>query len=101
MKPSISIGDLKENYEVVDTIFAIDSHSAGFISNANPNKAFSGVKIQLLDICKKLKGDDVINCQFEYRNALGNGMVSKKQVLGIFCLWNCCKIQISPYFVKK
>lgn len=93
MKPIISIGDLKENYEVVDTIFAIDSHSAGFISNANPNKAFSGVKIQLLDICKKLKGDDVINCQFEYRNALGNGMVSKKQVLEIFAYGTVVKFK--------
>lgn len=93
MKPIISIGDLKEKYEVVDTIFAIDSHSAGFISNANPNKAFSGVKIQLLDICKKLKGDDVINCQFEYRNALGNGMVSKKQVLEIFAYGTVVKFK--------
>lgn len=33
----ISTGDLKENYTIIDTIFAIDSHKDGFFSGADPS----------------------------------------------------------------
>lgn len=33
---------------------------------------------------RTLGGDAVVFCQFEYRNALGNGMFGPKQILEIF-----------------
>ena len=80
----ISTGDVRQNYEIIDTIFALDSHKAGFFSTAEPHKAFAGVTKQLKDQCKKLKGNAVINCQFEYRNALDSGVFGSKQVIEIF-----------------
>jgi hypothetical protein len=58
-KVIISTGDLKQQYEILDTIFAIDSHAAGMFSGANPGKAFEGVKGQLEKECKKLGGNAV------------------------------------------
>lgn len=80
----ITTGDLKQDYEIIDAIFALDSHKEGFFTSANPGKAFEGVKSQLRTQCKLLKGDAVINCQFEYRNAVDSGFVSHKQVIEIF-----------------
>ncbi len=80
----ISTGDLKENYSIIDTIFAIDSHKDGFFSGADPNKAFEGLKSQLAKKCQSLGGDAVINCQFEYRDALADGLTKKKHAIEIF-----------------
>jgi len=80
----LSTGDLRYNYEVVDVIFAMDSHQQGFIRNADPNRAFAGVKIQLQQQCIARQGHAVINCQFEYRVAFADGSNSKKQVFEIF-----------------
>ncbi len=87
----IATGDIKENYSIIDTIFAMDSHKEGFLSSADPNKAFEGVKAQLSKKCKSLGGDAVINCEFEYRVAVGDGLMSKKQVIEIFAYGTAVK----------
>lgn len=89
----LSTGDLKQKYTIVDVIFAMDSHKEGFLSSADPNKAFEGVKAQLTKKCKALGGDAVINCQFEYRVAVGDGLMNKKQVIEIFAYGTAVKIQ--------
>lgn len=89
----ISTGDIRENYSIIDTIFAMDSHKEGFFSGTDPNKAFEGVKMQLSKKCQSLGGDAVINCQFEYRVALGDGLMSKKQVIEIFAYGTVVKLQ--------
>lgn len=80
----ISTGDIRQNYHIIDTIFAMDSHKEGFLTSADPGKAFAGVKQQLTKKCSELGGNAVINCQFEYRAAVGHGVVSKKQIIEIF-----------------
>ena len=94
-KVVISTGDLKQEYEILDTIFAIDSHAGGFWSKSvSPSKAFEGVKEQLDKECKKLGGNAVINCQFEYRNALAyDGLLGnkKKQVIEILAYGTAVK----------
>lgn len=80
----IATGDVNAAYTIIDTIFAVDSHKEGFISSADPNKAFDGVKQQLAKKCAALGGNAVINCQFEYRNAIGDSFIGKKQVIEIF-----------------
>lgn len=89
----IATGDIKQNYAIIDTIFAMDSHKEGFFSNADPNKAFDGVKTQLAQKCAALGGDAVINCEFEYRNAVSDGLMSKKQVIEIFAYGTAVKLQ--------
>lgn len=75
-----STGDIGRPYCVVDTVFAIDSDTAGLLHGVAPSKAFDRVKSILRDQCKALGGDAVIFCQFQYRNALDG----KKQVIEIF-----------------
>lgn len=88
----IAAGDIRQDYSIIDTIFAMDSHKEGFLSSADPNKAFSGVKSQLSKKCMALGGDAVINCQFEYRVAVGDGLMSKKQVIEIFAYGTAVKL---------
>ncbi|QYX30812.1 heavy metal-binding domain-containing protein [Sphaerospermopsis torques-reginae] len=92
----IATGDIKEKYDILEAIFALDSHTEGFLSSANPGRAFDGVKQQLRQICKSLGGDAVINCQFEYRVALADGFLGKKQAFEIFAYGTAVKIKKSP-----
>jgi putative heavy-metal-binding protein len=88
----LTTGSVARNYEIIDAIFALDSHKEGFLSGAaDPGKAFDGVKQQLRNICQELGGHAVINCQFEYRNALADGFMGKKQVIEIFAYGTAVK----------
>lgn len=80
----VSTGGLGNAYEVLDAIFAIDSSTKGLLTELDPEKAFEGVKLQLRERCKVLGGHAVVHCQFEYRNALADGFLGKKQSLEIF-----------------
>lgn len=88
----ISTGGINKDYEIIDAIFAMDSHKEGFLMAADPNKAFEGVKQQLSSRCRALGGDAVINCEFEYRVAVGDGLMSKKQVMEIFAYGTVVKL---------
>ena len=89
----LSTGTIEKEYEVLDVVFAFDSHKEGFLSSASPDKAFDGVKKHLIDKCKSIGGDAVLNCQFEYRNALADGLISKKQVIEIFAYGTIVKFK--------
>ena len=88
----ITTGPINCSYTIIDTIFAVDSNKQGFWSGVDPNKAFEGVKQQLAAKCKALGGDAVISCQFEYRNATADGVLSKKQVIEIFAYGTAVKL---------
>lgn len=88
----ITTSDLKKPYEIIDTIFAMDSNTAKGWGSANPGKAFEGVKEALQKECKKLGGNAVICCQFEYRNALESKLIGKdNQVIEIFAYGTAVK----------
>lgn len=80
----ISTGDIKDDYEVIDAIFALDSCKEGILKGADPSKAFDRVKNKLRKKCIELKGDAVINCQFEYRMRDDGGFSGDKEVAEIF-----------------
>lgn len=80
----ITTGDLKEEYEVIDAVFALDSCKEGVFKSADPNIAFDNVKNGLRKKSSELGGHAVINCQFEYRVALSQGLTGSKQVIEIF-----------------
>ncbi len=77
-------GDHPKPYEVIDSVFAIDSATEALFQGLDPGAAFDGVKQQLRVNCSELGGDAVINCSFEYRNVLAGGALGKKQGLEIF-----------------
>lgn len=93
MEVFLSTGTIEREYEIVDVIFAFDSHKEGFLSSASPDKAFDGVKRNLKEKCKSMNGDAVLNCQFEYRNAVANGIISSKQVIEIFAYGTVVKFK--------
>ena len=80
----ITTGDIKEDYEIIDAVFALDSCKEGFFKSADPNDAFDKVKNGLRKKAGELGGHAVINCQFEYRVAVAQGFGGAKQVIEIF-----------------
>jgi len=60
-----------DHYDIIDTVFAFDSHHEGLFNGADPNIAFAGVKARLRAIAVALDADAVIGCSFEYRVAVG------------------------------
>lgn len=80
----ITTGDIKEDYEIIDAIFALDSCKEGFFQGADPNKAFDKVKEGLRKKANEIGAHAVINCQFEYRVAVSQGFGGSKQVIEIF-----------------
>ncbi len=94
-KVIICTGGLNKPYQIIDTIFAMDSNTAkGWASQANPGKAFEGVKAALEKECKKLGGNAVIDCQFEYRNAVEAKLIGKdNQVIEIFAYGTAVKYE--------
>ena len=77
-------GDLNMNYQIIDSVFAIDNHKEGWIAGADPGKAFVGVREQLRAKAVSLGGNAVINCMFEYRVAVSEGLIKNSQVMEIF-----------------
>ena len=49
MAITITTGDIKEPYEIMDAIFALDFHKEGFLTGAKPEQAFDNVKTKLSD----------------------------------------------------
>lgn len=88
-------GDHPDSYDVLDSIFALDSTTASIFQGINPNDAFEGVKQQLRRQCVKLGGDAVVNCQFQYRNVLADGIIGKNQALEIFAYGTAVRKRIS------
>lgn len=85
----IATGNLNEDYEIIDVIFALDSSTAGWFTGANPDKAFDNVKNQLRSRCAQLGGQAVINCQFEHRIAVDG----KRQVVEIFAYGTAVRLK--------
>ena len=77
-------GDLNMNYQIIDSVFAIDNHKEGWVSGADPGKAFAGVREQLRDKAVSLGGNAVINCIFQYRVSVEQGLLGPKQAMEIF-----------------
>lgn len=93
MTIKISTTDVEQDYEILDAVFALDSSTAKIFSSANPGQAFDGVKKQLQEVCANLGGNAVVGCQFEYRNALADGIFGKKQSIEIFAYGTAVKFK--------
>lgn len=90
----LATGDIMRDYDIVDLVFAMAVHKAGFFeSGANPNKAFDGIREQLKAVASNLSADAIINCQFEYRAAVTPGMFGGSQVMEIFAYGTAVKFK--------
>ena len=88
----ISTTNINDKYEVIDTVFVLQSQSAGGflgLGGIDTDAAFDGVKSLLSAKAQELGADAIIGCDFEQRianDALG------KQVLEIFAFGTAVKI---------
>lgn len=93
-KVVITTGDLKQSYDVIDTVFAMDSSEAGFFTGANPTEAFQGLNAQLRSAAATWEADAIVACQFEYRNALTQGAFGgTNQVIELFAYGTAVKFK--------
>ncbi|MCM8529663.1 MAG: YbjQ family protein [Lentisphaeraceae bacterium] len=81
---TVSTGRPCYQYEIIDTVFALDSNTETLFSGADPSKAFQGVKAQLKQIGKDMRADAIIDCHFEYRSAVDKGLLSDSHCIEIF-----------------
>lgn len=83
-KVIITTGPPPFDYEIIDTIFVLDTLSKKFFARSSPSVAFNGVKKQLKTRADIMGGDAVINCQFDYRVSAGLGILGVNHDLEIF-----------------
>ena len=88
----ISTTNINDKYEVIDTVFVLQSQSAGGflgLGGIDTDAAFDGVKSLLSAKAQELGADAIIGCDFEQR--IANDELGK-QVLEIFAFGTAVKI---------
>ena len=86
----LSTGDIRLPYKILDVIFVMAAHKAGFFeSSANPGEAFSVLQRSLRERAVNLGANAIIHCQFEYRAAISQ--VIHSQVLELFAYGTAVK----------
>lgn len=66
----ISTGDIKEDYNIIDVIYACE-HVPGVTKNkTHSQNAFKTLKANLKEQCYNLGGDAIINCQIRTEQSL-------------------------------
>jgi hypothetical protein len=80
----ITTGPPPFDYDIIDTIFVLDTLNKKVFSSISPSAVFDGAKIQLKTRADKLGGDAIINCQFDYRVSSGHGIFGVGHDLEIF-----------------
>jgi Putative heavy-metal-binding len=83
-KVTVSTGDFKEPYDIIDLVFAYGSSGEGFLKTANPLEAYGKVADQLRERAAKIGANGVVHAAFDYRTAVGAGCGSGKQVFEVF-----------------
>ena len=83
-KLTLSTGDLKQPYDIVDVVFAYGSSGEGFLKTANPLEAYGKVANELRDHAAKLGANAIVNAAFDYRTASGTGCSSGKLLFEVF-----------------
>ena len=91
----IATGPPPFDYEIIDTIFVLDTLSKKLFSTSSPSAAFEGAKNQLKLRADKLGGDAVINCKFDYRVSAGHGIFGVIHDLEIFAYGTLVKRTVS------
>ena len=80
----ITTGPPPFEYDIIDTIFVLDTLDKKVFTNSSPSAVFEGAKIQLKQRAASLEGDAIINCQFDYRVSAGHGIFGVIHDLEIF-----------------
>lgn len=89
----VSTGSIPGEYEVLDTVFALDTLNKNFFTKSSPSLAFKGAKAQLRARAEKIGGDAIIDCSFDYRISAGHGMFGVVHDLEIFAYGTVVKFK--------
>lgn len=73
----ISTGDIRQDYKIIDVVFAYGCQKEGLLLGISKDKAFEKVKNDLAKNASSLGADAVVYATFDYRIAADG----KKQVL--------------------
>ena len=73
----ISTGDIRQDYKIIDVVFAYGYQKEGILLGISKDKAFEKVKNDLAKSASNIGADAVIYATFDYRVAVDG----KKQVL--------------------
>ena len=87
----ISTGDLDGDYRIIDTVMVFDRDVAGFIKGVDPSVAFELVKEHLRNVAVEKGGDAVINCLFQFRNAITDSGPFASQVFELYAIGTVVK----------
>lgn len=79
-----SSGDIKDEYQVVDLVFAMGNSTEGFMSGCNPIEAYQRVTQRLGEVASSVGGDAVINIRFDFRVAAAPGVFSPNQAFEVY-----------------
>lgn len=74
----LSTGDIRQNYTIIDPVFAYGSSNNGFLKMVNPLEAYSKATELLKDRVAKKGADGIIQATFDYRVAANTGCSGEK-----------------------
>jgi hypothetical protein len=90
----LSTGDIRRDYEIIDTVFAYGSSHEGFLKSANPIEAYQKVGDVLKQNAKKKGADGIVFTTFDYRVAVKSGCMSSGQSFEVFAYGTAIKFKI-------
>lgn len=87
----VTTGPVPGRYEIIDTVFALESSPEKVLRSDHVDEAFSKVLAAIRERCRSIGGDAVIYTQFEYRSAV-DGIFGKAQVMEFFAYGTAVRI---------
>ena len=88
----LSTGDIKDNYQVLDLVFASGNSTEGFLKNCQPIDAYQKVAQLLAKTASSIGADGVINIRFDFRVAATQGVFSPNQVFEVYAYGTAVKV---------
>ncbi len=92
MSVILSTGDIRQDYTILDTVFAYGSSTEGFLKSANPIEAYKKVGELLKQNAAKIGADGIVYATFDYRVAVKSGCLSGGQAFEVFAYGTAVKL---------
>lgn len=80
----LSTGDIKDNYQVIDLVFASGNSTESFLKNCNPMQAYQKVSQLLAQTAADAGADAVIHIRFDLRVTTTSGVFSPNQAFEVY-----------------
>jgi len=92
MSVTLSTGDIKQPYTIIDTVFAYGSSDQALFKTANPMEAYSKVSEMLKQAAVKVGGNGIVWATFDYRVAVKQGCGGGSQSFEVFGYGTAVKV---------